>query len=290
MDTLTHQLAFLNHCRGIGRRTVWQMIQANPRLCDLHKCTRAELRSIFHLSEAQIQLFMEDRSHIDLIRLLEAYQAEEISIIPFHHPNYPSLLKNIYDPPYLLYTKGNIALLNDKKILSVVGTRYPSVEAGKVLRGLIGPLISDGWTIISGMATGIDGMAHRLALHGRTIAVLGSGLWHPYPSQNRRLFQQLCEEQLVISEYPPSAPPERWRFPERNRIISGMALGTLVVEARERSGSLITADQALEQGREVFAVPGSILNVMSAGTNRLIQQGAKLVCDWQDIVQELNWA
>ncbi|MCQ2008939.1 MAG: DNA-processing protein DprA [Sporolactobacillus sp.] len=288
MDPLTLKLVLLNHCRGIGRRTVWQMIRIDPDLNRIHAYSLNELQSLFRLSSAKARLFIEDRHAINPRNLVELYQDEQITPIPFYHPHYPRLLKNVYDLPYLIYGKGNLSLLNEKKLLSVVGTRHPSSEAGRITKQIIEPLNQHGWTIVSGMAMGIDGMAHRLALGGRTIAVLGSGLQCPYPHQHHGLYQQLCQAQLVISEYPPSALPERWRFPERNRIISGMTLGTLVVEAKERSGSLITADQALEQGREVFAIPGSILKGTSSGTNRLIQQGAKLVCDWQDIVQELN--
>ncbi|MCO7126007.1 DNA-processing protein DprA [Sporolactobacillus shoreicorticis] len=289
MDSLTLKLVLLNHCRGIGRRTVWQMIRMDPDLSDIQAYSLTELQTLFRLSSSMAKLFMDDRRAIDSMKLLDIYHDEQITPIPFHHPLYPPLLKNVYDPPYLIYGKGKLSLLNEKKMISIVGTRHPSSEAGRITKQIIEPLNRNGWTIVSGMAMGIDGMAHRFALEGRTIAVLGSGLQRPYPRQHCGLYRQLCNAQLVISEYPPPAPPERWRFPERNRIISGMSLGTLVIEAQERSGSLITADQALEQGREVFAIPGSILNATSSGTNRLIQQGAKLVCDWQDIVHELNW-
>jgi DNA processing protein len=263
------------------------MIKTDPPLIRFQNYSFDELQARFHLTSLNAKLFIEDRQRINPQKLLAAYQTEKITPISFNHPMYPQLLKNIYDPPYLIYAKGKLSLMKEKKTLSVVGTRHPSVEAGGVLRRILKPLIEDGWTIVSGMAMGIDGMAHRLALNGQTIAVLGSGLNRPYPNHHGQLFKQLCESQLVISEYPPSAPPERWRFPERNRIISGLTLGTLVIEAKEKSGSLITADQALEQGREVLAVPGSILRETSGGTNRLIQQGAKLVYDWLDVVHEL---
>ncbi|SFG01968.1 DNA-processing protein DprA [Sporolactobacillus nakayamae] len=287
MDHFMLQLMLLNHCRGISRRTIWKMIKIDPSLTRIQNYSLEELQVGFHLTSVNAKLFIEDRQKINPQALFEACQAEKITPISFHHPMYPQLLKNIYDPPYLIYTKGKLSLLKEKKMLSVVGTRHPSAEAAGVLRRILNPLIEDGWTIVSGMAMGIDGMAHRLALNGRTVAVLGSGLNRPYPNQHGQLFKQLCDSQLVISEYPPTAPPERWRFPERNRIISGLTLGTLVIEAKEKSGSLITADQALEQGREVLAVPGSILRETSGGTNRLIQQGAKLVYDWLDVVHEL---
>ncbi|EST13080.1 DNA-binding protein [Sporolactobacillus laevolacticus DSM 442] len=289
IDTLTVKLIVLNHCQGIGRRKVWRMIHSDPSLQQLDRYTPNDLIKSFGMSSSQALCFLQDFQSIKPFELCQQFQKERITPIPFHHPHYPQLLKTIYDPPYILYAKGRTELLKDKKTLSVVGTRHPSAESGKIMKNVLDPIIEQGWTIISGMAMGVDGMAHQLSLAGRTIAVLGSGLYHPYPLQHRQLYQRLCDAQLVISEYPPSARPERWRFPERNRIISGMALGTLVIEAKEKSGSLITADQALDQGRDVFAIPGSILRENSGGTNRLIQQGAKLVCDWHDIIDELSW-
>nr|WP_290443382.1 DNA-processing protein DprA [Sporolactobacillus kofuensis] len=278
----------LNHCRGIGRRTVWRLIQSDPALRHLNSYSINDWLTKYGVPPKHAQLFIKDFNSMNPIDLAHQYEHHHIVPIPFHHPSYPKRLKTISDPPYLLYAKGDLTLLNSYKALSVVGTRHPSIEANHVMHEVLTPLVEQGWVIISGMAMGIDGMAHRIAENGKTIAVLGSGLLHPYPAQHHTLFSQLCKNQLVISEYPPSARPERWRFPERNRIISGLGLGTLVIEAKEKSGSLITADQALDQGREVFAIPGSILKDNSSGTNRLIQQGAKLVCHWHDIIDEFS--
>lgn len=287
MDDLTLKLIQLDHCRGLGRKTISAFLKADPKLNRLADYTIKELKEIYQMPSARAELFLRDFHSIDPERTVQQYERRGISSVPFHSPDYPIYLKKIFDPPHLLYTTGKKERLKDLKMLSVVGTRYPSIEANRVMDYLLAPLIESGWTIVSGLALGIDGLAHKLALKGRTIAVLGSGLYFPYPMQHRALFSELAKTQLVISEYPPPARPERWRFPERNRVISGMSLGTLVIEAKERSGSLITADQALEQGREVFAVPGSILNENCKGTHRLIQQGAKLVTRCSDILEEL---
>src|SRR5699024_7400953 len=172
--------------------------------------------------------------------------------------------------------------------ISVIGTRRPSAEARQKTHFAVRPLLEQGWTIVSGMAIGIDRFSHELAIdhQGKTIAVLGSGFHHIYPRENIPLFHKIVKNGLVLSEYPPDVPPRKFHFPERNRLISGLSFATLVIEATERSGTLITVDQALDQGREVYAVPGSPLIPQTKGCHRMIQDGAKLVQDVQDIVED----
>ncbi|WP_082234183.1 DNA-processing protein DprA [Halobacillus massiliensis] len=210
------------------------------------------------------------------------------STITFFDKQFPQSLRHIPDPPFVLYTKGNQNLLSHSLTLSVVGTRTPSDYAYSSMERLLPPLIKAHFLIVSGMASGVDQKAHQLALDygGSTIAVLGSGFHFPYPKNNPSLYNRLAEHQLLISEYPPDRPPRKYHFPERNRIISGLTESTLVIEARMRSGSLITVDQALEQGRNVYAVPGPIGLPTSEGCHHIIQQGAQLVKDYQDILQD----
>jgi len=202
---------------------------------------------------------------------------------------YPLNLKNTFDPPFLLYVKGEIKK-EDSLSLAVVGSRRASFYGLSCAEKFSADLSSRGLTIISGMARGIDSCAHRAALKqgGRTIAVMGSGLNHIYPPENRNLAQEIAHNGAVISEFPLDTLPLRQNFPQRNRLISGLALGVLVVEAARNSGALITADFALEQGREVFAIPGKVDSEVSFGTNTLIKQGAKLVSCAEDILEELN--
>ncbi|WP_235182548.1 DNA-processing protein DprA [Gracilibacillus boraciitolerans] len=209
-------------------------------------------------------------------------------VITIFNQKYPSSLKVIPDPPLVLYLHGDSTLLSYSPNLSVVGTRHPSVNALSIMKNLLIPLFQYKLVITSGMAIGIDGFAHQLALQHQspTIAVLGGGFDHIYPKEHQSLYQQISKENLIISEYPPNQPPQKYHFPERNRIISGLSFGTLVIEAKKRSGTLITVDQALEQGKEVFAVPGSILAETSSGCNQLIQDGAKLVLSSNDILEE----
>ncbi|MCK4843683.1 MAG: DNA-processing protein DprA, partial [Dehalococcoidia bacterium] len=204
---------------------------------------------------------------------------------------YPAPLKEIYDYPPVLYVKGNPPF-QDQPCLAVVGTRRPTIYGRQVTEEIVTDLARSGITIVSGLARGIDSVAHRAALDagGRTVAVFASGLDIIYPGENAKLAQAITERGALLSEHPLGVKPRPESFPLRNRIMSGLSLGVLVVEAGERSGALITAHQAVEQDRDVFAIPGSILSPASQGTNHLIQEGAKLVRSSEDILQELNLA
>ena len=212
-----------------------------------------------------------------------------VSFVTYWDPRYPKRLKQISDPPVLLYVRGTLPT-EDEAMVAVVGTRVPSAYGRLVAANLSRDLVTEGVTVVSGLARGIDTVAHKAALEagGRTIAVLGSGLDVVYPAENRALAAEIAKAGAVISEFPLGTQPDATNFPRRNRIISGMSAGTLVVEAGEKSGALITAQLALEQNREVFAVPGNVTSERSRGTNRLIKQGAKLVENVQDILDELR--
>jgi DNA processing protein len=219
---------------------------------------------------------------------LEQAGAAGIEIICRDDDDFPDWLLNIPDPPLLLYVKGQTAVLNRPGV-GIVGSRAASSYGLRMAEDLGGQLARQGLTVISGLALGIDAAAHRgaLAAGGNTIAVLGCGLDVIYPTQNRKLFEAIPEHGAIVSEYPLGTKPDSFRFPARNRIISGLGLGVVVVEAAQRSGSLITADHALDQGREVFAVPGRADSVKSTGTHRLLQAGAKLVLGINDITSEI---
>ncbi len=209
-------------------------------------------------------------------------------LVTIDSPAYPFYLKQISHPPFLLFVDGDVELLSSYQI-SIVGSRNPTAAGKCVARDFAANLSEKGFTITSGLALGIDQHSHIGALEssGKTIAVLGNGIDTIYPARNRELASKIKETGAVISEFPPATPPLPQNFPQRNRIISGLSMGTLVVEAARRSGSLITARLANEQGREVFAIPGSILNPMSSGCHSLLKEGAKLTETADDIVQEL---
>jgi len=212
-----------------------------------------------------------------------------VGLITIEDAEYPSNLKMIFDPPFVLYVRGKLKK-EDENSVAVVGTRRATNYAKITARRLARDLAKEGITVVSGMARGVDTSAHWGALEagGRTIAVLGCGVDIVYPFENKELMEAIAKEGAVISEFPMGAIPERQNFPRRNRVISGLSKGVVVVEAPLKSGALITANFALEQGREVFAVPGNITNPYSQGSNLLIKEGAKLVESVEDILEELN--
>ncbi len=203
--------------------------------------------------------------------------------------DYPIKLKNIYDPPILLYYLGKF-VDSDEDALAIVGTRAPSSYGKSVINTLVKELVAQNLTIVSGFARGIDTMAHKAVIQngGRTIAVLGNGIDRIYPAENRSLKIQIIENGVYCSEFPLGTKPDAVNFPRRNRIISGLCLGTFVIEAGEKSGAILTAYYAVDQNREVFALPGRVNDSKSKGTNRLIQRGAKLVLDVEDILNEIE--
>lgn len=212
-----------------------------------------------------------------------------IELLTLDDPRYPAALRQIHDPPFLLYMKGTL-LPADEAAVAVVGSRRMTHYGREQARKFSFQLARAGFTIVSGLARGIDTAAHEAALAagGRTIAVLGSGIGNVYPPENQALADRICQSGAVLSEFPVLYVPDKQSFPLRNRIVAGMSSGLLVVEAPARSGSLITANQALEQGRTVFAIPGPIDRPSSEGCHRLIQQGATLVCSADDVIDELG--
>jgi len=220
---------------------------------------------------------------------IDLLQKHHSTLVSFWDEDFPARLKTIADAPAILFVKGSVSGA-DKFSIAIVGTRQPTTYGTMVTERLTADLVSRGLTIVSGLARGVDTIAHRAALKagGRTLAVLGSGLDQIYPAENRRLAEEIAASGAIISEYFFGAKPDAPNFPRRNRIISGLSLGTVVVEAGEKSGALITASMALEQGREVFAVPGSIFSAKSVGAHRLIQEGARLVNSVDDVLSELT--
>jgi len=218
--------------------------------------------------------------------VLEWTRKKGYFVLTIDEPGYPEMLRETFDVPPVLYGAGRAEVLKEASV-AVVGARRPTPLGRAVAERLSRDLAACGLVVVSGLAMGIDSLAHWGALkEGRTIAVLGSGLDCIYPRENRGLFEKIAEEGAVVSEFPPSMPPFGFHFPLRNRIISGLSYGVVVVEASRHSGSLITARLALEQNREVMAVPGNITSDLSCGTNWLIKQGAKLVETWRDVVEE----
>ncbi len=278
----------LNMIPGVGGATFRRLVRCFGSPGAALKASLKDLGQIRGLTPAVCQSIAEHRNSIPIQRELDMIQRHGCKIITIRDESYPANLKAIYDPPQVLYVKGDL-LPADSLAVSIVGTRAASPYGKMVAEKLGSELAARGVTVVSGMAYGIDTAAHKSALSsgGRTIAVMGNGLDVVYPTRNASLLEQIINSGAAVSEFPMGMKPLKSNFPRRNRIISGLSLGTLIVEAPKQSGALITAEFALEQGREVFAVPGQIFSETSGGTHDLIKQGAKLVESVEDILDEL---
>jgi DNA processing protein len=253
------------------------------------EASEIELARLPFMTRESIKNIFDKRYREEVDKYLESIEKHHINIITINDDKYPYYLKNIYDPPIALYVKGDF--IKQEKNVAVVGSRNATSYGLDIAENIAFELSMRGITVVSGMARGVDTFAHKGALRagGRTLAILGCGPDIVYPSENKKIADSIQKNGAIISEYLPGVQPLPGYFPARNRIISGLSYGVIIVEAGERSGSLITANLALEQGREVFAVPGNIGSRNSKGTNKLIKEGAKLVTTVDDIFEELNF-
>lgn len=278
----------LGRIRGVGGVSFKKITARFADPAAVFRASAAELAEIEGLHRELIHSIANFNDWAEIDKEIQRARAAGIKMIPFSDAAYPGSLRAIADPPPLLYVKGELRD-NDSKAIAIVGSRSASDYGRRIARDLARGLASFGFTVVSGMARGIDGMAHESALQagGRTLAVLGSGVDRAYPPEHEMLYRRISDSGAVISELPMGARPIAFNFPARNRLISGLSLGVVVVEATEKSGSLITASLAAEQGREVFAVPGEAGASRSRGSHRLIRQGAKLVETVEDIIEEI---
>lgn len=279
-------LFFLHNIDGIGNRTLWKIKQHFASFQNCMEANRNDLMNSF-LSPPICDRILQARQETDPVKSLQDILDTGVKIACIEDADYPSLLAKIHDPPYLFYYQGELGILGGLCI-AVVGSRKASHYGLTQSRRFGREMAQEGVVVVSGMARGIDTEAHRGALEagGKTAAILGSSLDIVYPPENGELLKQIIKQGIVISEFPPHTHPEPGNFPVRNRLISGLSSGILVVEAQKRSGALITVDFGLEQGRDVFALPGAITSKNSEGTNNLIKQGACLVTEINDILGE----
>ena len=280
----TKSLVHLSIIPGVGYQTIQRLLVAFGSAQRALDATLEELTQVEGLSPNVGQRLVRGKSRVSVDQELELIEAHNCHLVAINDSAYPMLLKEIADPPPLLYVRGELGQ-PDAPSITVVGTRSPTNYGKTISRQLSQQLAENGVTVISGFARGIDTCAHQGALqaNGRTIAVLGNGLSQIYPDENKDLADEIVKSGALISEFSMSVPPFPKNFPRRNRLVSGMSSGTVVVEASVRSGSLITARHAAEQGREVFAVPGQIFSNQSRGSHQLINQGAKLINAIDDI-------
>jgi len=287
MDDKKYWIGF-NLIKGIGAVRMQALIQHFGDLELAWKAAPAELAEA-GLGLKLIERIVQARENVDLDKVWKKIEAQDIHILTWEDESYPQRLKEIDQPPPVLYIRGEY-LQDDLFAVAIVGTRRVTAYGRQITEEISAFLAANGITVISGLARGVDAIAHQTALQagGRTIAVLGSGVDKIYPPEHRRLAEQMMERGAIMSDYAPGTPPDASNFPPRNRIISGLSLAVVVIEAGETSGTLITAEFAAEQGREIFAVPGSILAPQSKGTNKLIQRGALPLLSVDDLMQALD--
>lgn len=279
----------LKSVTGIGNRTFKRLLTYFGTPENVFKSSPEDLMATEAVSPRVVSGVRNFNGEDRIGKELTEVKKRGFRLISLADDEYPNYLRQIHDPPPILYVNGE-HMPDIGPAIGIVGSRHPTQYGIAMTRELSSGLVERGLTVVSGMARGIDTAAHEGALtaHGKTVAVLGCGLGTIYPSENKKLYHKIAEQGAVISEFPIHAGPEAHHFPVRNRIISGMSLGTVIVEATLRSGSLITARCAMEQGREVFAVPGSVRSFKSTGTHQLIKEGAKLVESVTDIIEELD--
>ncbi|RIW36396.1 DNA-protecting protein DprA [Bacillus salacetis] len=281
----------LQHCDSIGWKSINLLMKNTSSPQEIPHLTPAELRNMLPIPSDKCHAFyhqFHSFNHSDKIR---QYEEDKIGFITVLDEGYPHILKNIYDPPWVLFYAGRKELLESNRKIAIVGSRKADEYTETALRLILPGLIDEGFVTVSGLAAGADGLAHRMtiAMHGDTIGVIGGGLKNIYPASNRKLAEYMMSKHLIVSEYVPDAKPQRWHFPMRNRIISGLTQAVLVTEASRKSGSLITAETSMNEGRDVFALPGRLDSPLSEGSNHLIQQGAKLVASPKDIISEFQY-
>lgn len=287
LEILQRQLLFkLAVCQGIGNLGILKVLQeaiAQKRV-DFSSTEIIRIAEIKKYRELFEQSWLQHTIHSEALYIRQC-QHQFMTILD---AVYPKLLREIYNPPAILFYRGNLQLLSRRKI-GIVGARYATSYGLRVTEALVPKIVKEGFTIVSGLAKGIDSRSHEMAIQngGQTIGILGTGLDVYYPYEKKELQQTMKQNQLVLTEYVNGSGPKKYHFPARNRIIAGLSLGVCVMEARKNSGSLITAQAAMDYGREVFAVPGSIFQSFSTGCHELIQDGAKCVQTIDDICEEL---
>lgn len=278
-----------NRVYGVGPAKVRALLDHFGDLEQAWSAVPGELKEA-GLDRKSIENLVNTRAKIDLVQEVDRVEKAGARILIWDDPDYPPLLKNLPDAPPVLYLKGQLTMADREWTMAIVGTRRASAYGRQVAELLATDLARNGITVVSGLARGIDAAAHEAALKagGRTLGILACGIDQIYPPEHAKLAARMAEQGALLTEAPCGSPPDGGNFPARNRIISGLSLGTIVVEAAETSGALITADRALEQGREVFAVPGSIFTRTSHGPHNLLKEGATLVTSAQDVLEALN--
>lgn len=284
------QLLTLHYVYPLPLNKFQRLIAYIETLDQLAECSASKLATVLNLTESKAAVLKANYLRMLTVPLLEQYQQHGITPIPFTSEYYPQKLLQLSDPPTILYGKGDVSILKKPKKIAVIGSRKATHYSVQALELILPPLIEQDYVIVSGLAKGADSLAHKATLHygGKTIAILGHGLFHLYPKENEQLAQKIAKHHLLLTEYPPYVGVQKWHFPMRNRIISGISEALVVTEAALRSGTLITTEHALDHGKDVFVVPGPITSEQSKGTNKILKEGAIPVWNGYQIIDELQ--
>ena len=283
------RLLVLHYVFPVPLNRLNSLYEIDPNLDKLYVYKAFELAHILKITVSKASQIKENLLQNMSTPYEMLYQKHAITAIPFSHPLYPDQLRILIDPPAVLYVKGDPTIFANVLNVAIIGSRKATIYSKRAMSLIVPPLVENKAVIVSGLAMGADTMAHEAAIKfgGKTIAVLGHGLFHLYPKENRMLAEKIATEHLLITEYPPYVSPERWTFPMRNRIISGLSDAVVVTEAADKSGTMITVGHALDHGKDIFAVPGPITSSLSAGPNKLLDEGAKPVWNGFQIVGSL---
>ncbi|GEK32577.1 DNA-processing protein DprA [Kurthia sibirica] len=289
-NILNDNLLALHYVQPMSVNRLLPLLKEDPELTSITTMPATKLALLLKMNNDKAQLLQSNFRRVIDKNLSRYYEALKIMPLFFYDDLYPKQLLEIYDPPTVLYLRGEQKLLTYANKLAIVGSRKATSYSEKCLALLLPALIKRQYVIVSGLAKGVDGLAHAMTMErsGRTIAVLGHGFNYSYPSENKNLAQRMMKEQLVMTEYPPYMKPQKWHFPMRNRIISGLSAGVVVTEAGEKSGTMSTVDYALDHGRPIFALPGDIGSSLSVGPHKLITEGAKLIWNSTHILEEIE--
>lgn len=283
------RLLALHYFFPVPKNRLNLLYEMDPNLVDFPTYSAEKLAAILKTTVEKAEKLKVNILKSSLTPYEQLYERYAITPIPFTNPLYPTHLLTLIDPPAVLYTQGDITLLAKKRKMAIIGSRKASFYSKQALSFIVPPLVQNDIVIVSGLAKGADTLAHKAAMSygGKTIAVLGHGLFHLYPKENEAIKDEISKKHLLITEYPPYVRPERWTFPMRNRIISGLSDAIIVTEAARKSGTMSTVEHALEHGKDIYAVPGSVTSVLSEGPNRLIDEGAQPLWNGFQVIDSL---
>lgn len=284
------RLLALHYLLPVPKNRLKTLYEIDPNLVNYQKYSNERLAQMLNISIEKAGRLKMNLIQSDTTPYEQLYEQYRIIPIPFTNPLYPQHLLNLIDPPAVLYVKGNCTILEKKFKVAIIGSRLATSYSQKALTFIVPPLVEHDAVIVSGLAKGADTMAHEATIKysGQTIAVLGHGFFHMYPKQNERLAQEIAEQHLLVTEYPPYVKPAKWTFPMRNRIISGLSDAVVVTESAEKSGTMSTIEHALDHGKDIYAVPGSVTSILSTGPNKLIDEGAQPLWNGYQIVSTMR--